>query len=778
MAISTPLRLAPTACTAWITALICIHAPEVAWALGVSLWLAALLVTAIIIVPGRREDARRTSIAAVIAIVALGAGAAAASHVALAQPAREAVASIAADGRDAVVQARVVGKVERRGDGSLAFDAAATRIDLGATRRTLEAAVTIRVAPEDVAGRRDLDVGADIEARGAIARSWPGEREVLEIRAARGVTVLRPPQGLTGAAATLRQGLVEATAGLAGEGAGLVPGLAVGDTSVVSVELDAAMKESSLSHLTAVSGANCALVVGIAFVVAAALGASRAVRVGSGLVALAGFVVLVTPEPSVARAAAMAAIAMISVLLGRLAAGVAALSVSVAVLLVMDPWLAGSLGFALSVAATGSLLLFAAPIARGLARIMPRGLALSLAVPLSAQLACAPLLVLITPHVSVYGVLANLVASPAAPVGTLLGLASCLAIPVPPLQEGLAALAWVPATWIAATATTFADLPGDLIPWPEGWAGVASLAAVSTAVGVSIAIRGTTLARRVARAASVATVCIVVGTTAGGGLLSGGAGRWTLPAAWSILACDVGQGDALLLRSGGAVAVVDTGPAPESLAACLDRAGVDGIDLLVLTHFDLDHVGGIPAVEGRVGMVLHGPAAPEDAAVLDRLAASGSRVVEASRGLRGSLGDARWRVLWPVSNDRAFPPGNDASVVLDVRGGGVPPALLLGDLSAPPQRALQAAGAIEPPYAVVKVAHHGSADQEPRLYMAAAAAVAIISVGADNDYGHPREEILQVLAGSGGVIARTDRDGVIALSPTRDGVEVWRERGG
>ena len=145
----------------------------------------------------------------------------------------------------------------------------------------------------------------------------------------------------------------------------------MGDTGAVTTELDAAMKASSLSHLTAVSGANCALVVGIAYALAAVCGLRRGIRVAAGLGALVAFVVLVSPEPSVVRAAAMAAIAMLGLLLGRTGAGLSLLTASVAILLIADPWLAGSLGFALSVAATGALLVLAGPLAEGLGRWMP-----------------------------------------------------------------------------------------------------------------------------------------------------------------------------------------------------------------------------------------------------------------------------------------------------------------------------------------------------------------------------------------------------------------------
>ncbi|MDY0909639.1 ComEC/Rec2 family competence protein [Microbacterium sp. CFBP9034] len=773
------LRLVPVAAGTWAVALCAIHIPDAAPALAGVLWLAVLALLAGAAARSRRPGRRVAGHAALVVVLALGIAAAAASHVASAQPARDAGAARELTGGRAIeVAATVVGKVERRIDGALAFDALATRIETGEKSRSVLVEIVVRVAPDDVSDRRLLDVGAVIVARGTASASRPGERAVLVVSATRGVDVRVAPAGVASTTAALRQRLVAAAERLPGHGAGLVPGLAVGDTSAVDAELDTAMKESSLSHLTAVSGANCALVVGLAFAAAAAAGARRSLRVASGLVALVGFVVLVTPEPSVVRAGVMAAVAMLGVLLGRPGAGMAILSLAVGVLLVVDPWLAGSLGFALSSVATASLLLFARPLAGGLARGLPRALALALAVPLAAQLACGPLLVLIAPQVPVYGVVANLLAAPAAPVATVIGLAACLSAPLPWLQDGLAALAWVPASWIAATATTISALPGDLVPWLEGWPGAAALGAVGLAVGLLVALRRSTRPRRAARLASAVIVAVVAGIIGGGGLLTSVAGRWTLPSQWSVLACDVGQGDAVLLRSGGVVALVDTGPAPEPLTTCLDRAGIDHLDLLVLTHFDLDHAGGVPAVVGRVGTVLHGPALAEDEHLLYELAEGGARMVDARAGVTGALGAARWRVVWPPPQSRAFTAGNDASVILDVRGGGIPPTLLLGDLSASPQRALVASGALDPPYAIVKVAHHGSADQDAALYATARPAVALVTVGADNDYGHPREEILSVLSGVGARIARTDVEGIVALWGSETGVAVWRERGG
>ena len=550
----------------------------------------------------------------------------------------------------------------------------------------------------------------------------------------------------------------------------------MGDTLGVEDAVDDAMKTASLSHLTAVSGANCAIVVGLAFLLAAACGARRGVRVAVGAASLGGFVLLVTPEPSVVRAATMAGVAMLALLLGRRGAGLAVLALAVGLLLVLDPWLSLSLGFALSVGATAALLVLAPPLARGLARFLPRVVAMGLAVPLAAQIVCGPLIVLISPGVPVYGVVANLLAAPAAPAATVLGLAACLAAPLPWLQAGLVALAWVPSAWIAATAELVAGLPAPSLPWPADLPGVLSLGAAGAALTVALLPPSRRRIARLLRGAGIVAVTIGAGVAAGSVAIAAIVVPLTTPQDWRIAMCDVGQGDAVLVRSAGRAMLVDTGPEPRATAACLDRLGIARIDVLVLTHFDLDHVGGLDALAGRAHLVLHGPLgdAHDERDLVDLRAAE---VVEAHAGMAGTVGAATWRILWPAPS--GIPPGNDASVVLEVSGSDVPRTVLLGDLGADAQRALLASGTLHPPYRVVKFAHHGSADQDGALYDAIGADLALIPVGVDNDYGHPRDDALALLAGDGTTAARTDRDGLVLVGLADDGVRltVWRERG-
>src|SRR5690606_9441350 len=162
-------------------------------------------------------------------------------------------------------------------------------------------------------------------------------------------------------AAPLRDGLLRASAQLPGVGGERLPGLAIGDARRVCPMLRTAMHDTGLSHLTAVSGANCVIVVGIAFQAAAALSARRVVRVGAAAAALAAFVVLVTPEPSVVRAATMASIGLLGIVTGRRAGAVALLSLAVLVVLALQPHMATSVGFALSALATCGLIVHGRP---------------------------------------------------------------------------------------------------------------------------------------------------------------------------------------------------------------------------------------------------------------------------------------------------------------------------------------------------------------------------------------------------------------------------------
>ncbi|SDR90460.1 ComEC/Rec2 family competence protein [Microbacterium paraoxydans] len=773
------LRLLPVAVGAWGVALVCVFVPgAAAWVAGGCLAAAGIIGAALAI--------RRRAVATIggLVIVVLATAAAVAFTVFAQSAGRDAVHAWGGRAVEAVGEVSSSASVGR--DGRLWMDVQLSGI--GAPGAVAPAAGPVRIGIEEGEG---FVLGAQVRVTGESAETDAGERAALVVFVAAG-TVERSAPGVFGFAADLRRSFVERATRLPEPGAGLLPGLAVGDTTAVPAAVDADMRTSGLSHLTAVSGANCAIVVAAVFGIVALSGGTRALRVVLAALALAAFVVLVTPEPSVIRAATMAAAGMLSILVGRPSAGAGILALCVAVLLVADPWLASAPGFALSAVASGALILLAPALANGIGRWLPGPLALAIAVPLAAQLACAPVIALFAEQQSLVSVVANLLAEPAAPIATVIGLLACLAAPLPPVADLLAACAWLPSAWIATVAHVTSGLPGAQVLLPAGLGSAALVALVSVAIAIVCCRgrprpdvvtvrsrpRGTstsggvlTIVRCVA--AGVLIVVASVGTSRA--LVDGPLAPLVTPHGWAIAACDVGQGDAILVRSQDAIALIDTGPDPAALDACLRSLSVDRIDLLVLTHFDADHVGGAAVLEGRVDTVLHGPPADgTDARVLDDLARAGAALRAAGAGDRGALGEASWRVLWPRKGSVAFPSGNDASVVTEFAGGGVPRALFLGDLSAVPQRALFR-GTPLTRYDVVKVAHHGSADQEPALYEALQPSVALITVGAGNDYGHPRRETLEMLSALGAHVYRTDHDGRTLLGIEDHALRVWTD---
>ncbi|WP_194763325.1 ComEC/Rec2 family competence protein [Microbacterium sp. UFMG61] len=757
------LRLLPIAGAAWIAALICVFAPATA------VWCALAGVGGAIVVCGilLRRAGREATPAALVVVVLAGIAAVSITTIA-ALPARDGVASW--DGRVVEATGEVTSSASVGRDGRLWMEIQLVGIGSPGAVRAASAPVRIGIDPGD-----GFDLGARVRVIGEAAATEPGERAALVVFAS-AASVERPASGIFAAAAELRRVFIDRARRLPEPGAGLLPGLAVGDTRAVSQELTEQMKASGLSHLTAVSGANCAIVVGALFWLTALCSGGRRTRVVVAALGLSGFIVLVTPEPSVIRAGVMAGVAMLAVLLGRPSAGAGMLALSATGILLVDPWLAASAGFALSVAASGALILLAPHLARGMQRWLPGPLALAIAVPLAAQLVCGPIIALFADQQSLVGLAANLLAAPAAPLATVIGMLACLAAPIPPLADLLAASAWLPAAWIAATAQVSAAVPLAQIAMPAGILSAAVVGAVSAAIAVVLIGGTSSVGGRGLRALAGMVVAVVVAVFGARMLLDGPLAGSTSPDGWSIAACDVGQGDALLVRSAGEVALIDTGPEPESLAECLRSLGIDRIDLLVLTHFDLDHAGGVEALQGRVDEVVHGPTGEHgDERTLDRLADGGATVTLAVAGMRGEVGGAEWKVLWPQRTVAAFPPGNDLSVVVEFGGGAVPRSVFLGDLSAEAQRMLLRTAHVRGAFDVVKVAHHGSADQDAGLYEALRPAAALISVGEGNDYGHPRTEILAILDAVGAHVLRTDLQGRLLLAEREGELQVWTE---
>ena len=331
-----------------------------------------------------------------------------------------------------------------------------------------------------------LPMGTRVQVRTRLRPTDPGRAETAIIPKRAGLKVLSPPTGVLGAVTGIRSGLARAVGAQGAAGTGeetgfwppgaraLVPGVALGDDHALPAQVREDMRTVSMTHLTAVSGQHVAIVLGL---VLAALGVlPRRWRALLGAVLLTALVILVRPSGSVLRAATMGAVMLLGVVAGRRAASVPALCAGAIVLLLIDPWQSRDYGFALSVVATAGIVIGSKPVAVHLSRRLPRWLAAAVALPLVAQAACGPLLILLQPSVGAWSVPANLLSEPAAVIATISGLLAALILPAWPAAATV--IAWpalAACSWMVWVAGFFAHLPGATLPWPDGLTGALAL---------------------------------------------------------------------------------------------------------------------------------------------------------------------------------------------------------------------------------------------------------------------------------------------------------------
>ncbi len=574
-------------------------------------------------------------------------------------------------------------------------------------------------------------------------------------------TLLGAPSAVQRAAEHVRARLRAAVARLPPDRRGVLPGMVVGDTSRLDPALAEEFRIAGLTHLLVVSGANLAIVVGAVLGLCRLAGLGRRRAPPVAVLAVCAFVVVARPEPSVLRATVMGLIGLLALFTGRGRQGLPALAAAVLLLVLIDPELARSYGFALSVLATAGLLVLAPPWRERLARRMPGPLADALAVAAAAEVAVAPVLVLLSGEIGVVSVFANLLAAPAVAPATLLGALAAVTAPVSlPLARLIVRPAGLAVGWIIWVARTAASVPYATIPWAGGALGASTL--LLGAVAAVLILRS----RRLRLLAAAALTGVLVAVVA----LRVIAPPWP-PPGWQLAACDVGQGDALALAAGpGQAVVVDTGPDPAPVDRCLHRLGVTEVPLLVLTHPHADHINGISGV--RHGRTVHQVLITPRTSGREARRTSGLRTAPAEPGQQWRVGDLTLSVLAPLTTSPALSPEDDgtainnASVVLVARRPGFS-ALLAGDVELEAQRALEAS---VPHVQVLKVPHHGSRSQDPGFLAAAHASIALISVGARNDYGHPSSATLALLHRLRTQIHRTDKEGDIAIARTRSGL--------
>ena len=673
-------------------------------------------------------------------------------------------------GRSARALVTVTGPA-RRGPFSIRAPADATRLGPIAVDEPVLLKLPLGRAPPQ-GGRLEAIVTVELPrtaSGGFDERAWLRRQGVHVVLRVHRWRLIGRRGGLGGFADGLRARLATSMApGLGGERRALVAGIVLGDDTGLSEELRDRFRAAGLYHLLAVSGQNVALVAAGVLVCGWLLGIPRWLGQLGALAAIVAYVLAVGAQPSVIRAGIAGVLASLAWLVARERDRWYFLLLGALALLAWNPYVLRDPGFQLSFTAVAGIFVLVPRLRSVLEGYpVPNRLADVVAVAAACGLVTAPIVWLQFHAIPVLTVPANALAAPA--VAPLLGLALGTAAIEPVSPSAAFALAWLNG-WCAAYIAVCARLVGGL-PFAQ----VTSTAGLTLFVALGLLAVLAVRLRDRWRRTLVAAACVGVAAVAVWKLWPRSAPP--LPTGLRITFLDVAQGDAILLQTAESAVLVDQGPPEADVARQLRDLGVRRVGLLVLTHPQRDHVGGASAVLRRIAVDLvldpRLPAeSPEQRAALEAARARRVRVLTARAGSVLRLGRLTLRVLWPNGPGTAGEDPNRRAIVLHARYGDVD-ALLTADAESDVTLPLE-----PPPAEILKVAHHGSADEGlPRLLERVRPRVAVISVGARNDYGHPTASTVAALdAARGLAVYRTDRDGRVVVETDGKRIEVDDER--
>lgn len=533
----------------------------------------------------------------------------------------------------------------------------------------------------------------------------------------------------------------------------LVVGVVVGDDSRLSEEDTQRIRQLGLSHLTAVSGAHVSLVImGVVMLIGRSYRWLTAIL---AMLALAALIVIVGNEPSVTRASIMGALVIFALAIKRPATAFPLLCCTVIVVSLVSPRTAQSLGFLLSTAATAAIVLFGRPLSSLLSRFLPATVTELVAIPFVAGTATLPVLASIQSVFSLWTVLANAIVAPVVAPLTISGLfGGILGTLSTTLATPFLAIAQASAWWIIWCSRMLVKLPGSSMSLPTVLlVHLALLAGV-----VVIGYVGPNL-RAVAGIGLVLLIGLALQRPA------------SIDGEWKAIACDVGQGSALLVRGGGRVVMIDVGPANSKVGDCLRAAGVRHIDLLIVSHFDADHVRGLEDVLAVSSVdevwVSENTYPRHNSEWANRLlkmndaSVTGVRAGATLTWRSGTHVTLRASVISPrvVRGGESETNADSLAVVVETANLAI---YALGDIDEFKQDQLAEEVPVNPgAIRVVLVPHHGAASQSQRLRDAINPHVAIFSVG-ENTYGHPTRNALRLWQTER--TARTDQCGSIAIT--------------
>ncbi len=568
--------------------------------------------------------------------------------------------------------------------------------------------------------------------------------------------------------------------------ASLLNGILLGIRGGIPTDLYEQFNATGTSHIIVISGSNISLVVALLLLVGQRLiGRKRAVWLAIGGVTL--YTVMVGADPAVVRAAVMGGLYVWSMQLGRPNAVRNTLFAAGWLMALLNPLVLWDVGFQLSFMATLGLVALVPTLERLIGRYLSPYAILNeaLLVTLAAQIATAPLILYQFGRLSLVSLLANFLIVPVQPLVMFAGAAATAVGMISlPLGTVFSWTVWLPLAWTVAVVRWAARMHGAQITlahaswWVMLWLYAIIAATVSWLQAHSkrrFSSRGGNIRPHPVALAAVAITLLAV-------VLS--PVLHTLPDGnLHVAFLDVGQGDAVLITTPhGEQMLVDGGPSAVTLS---QRLGEEmpfwdhSLDVMVSTHPDSDHLTGLVdtvqrlAVDSVLVSDMHGNSALAKA-WRRTLALGHSRVITADAGMRIQLDDGVLvRVLNPSAASVAFPDRNNHSVTTVIQLGHVR-FLLSGDLEAPGEAAVLKSGQ-DVRATVLKSPHHGSnTGSSPAFLDAVSPQMVVISVGADNRFGHPAPSTLERYAERGISVLRTDQLGTVEL--VTDGARLWMER--
>lgn len=556
---------------------------------------------------------------------------------------------------------------------------------------------------------------------------------------------------------------------LYGRQAGIVDALILNRKDGLEPALRDSFVRAGLVHLLAISGFHVGVLLLWVVLATRLVGWGRTASVVAAGVTITIYVAILGWPPAATRAALMVSLYGWGQIRQRYVPARGLLATTCLVMLLADPWTVARIGAWLSVAALGGILYFG----RWANRALGKGRLISAAAAtVGATVATAPISAGVFGVVSLVGVVLNLVAMPVAALALPAVLASVAAATlIPPLGAGLATSAGLLLELLQRLAIIGARVPGGYIVQEPGIRAAAPWLAGLLGLGWVV---GRNTPREALRRS------LWLATALAWGLLVWPRAMAAPDGSLELHFLDVHQGDGAVVRTpGGHWVVIDGGPrnvrwdaGRRVMVPFLNRVGVRRIDVLVASHADADHLGGIPAIMGSVptALVLEpGDVAESDLYLefLDEMAAAGIPWRPTRAGDEFTLDGVSFRVLHPDTSWARWGESlNEDSVVLLVRYGDFQ-ALFTGDIGLTAEAYLASrVGRVD----LLKVGHHGSKGSTGTAWLEALdPAVAIVSVG-PNRYGHPSAEALGRLRRAGVDVWRTDVSG--SLTVRTDGRQV------